>query len=255
MSDMNAASLTYLTNPLYQQILKQQKEKTSKNSKSDIKFYRKRIMSLTKDMLKGDIPNNTYVKSVYDSYMSGLISYFKMIDTRDIIQNQYASSDDNNLKVAEDSLCADTLYADTLCADTLCADTLFADTLFADSVYSCTKTVTVQDMNDRLMRKCAGIATLDNFVIKQHNETTETRIIPVIIAVDLKEPSLKKKGVKNKGKKVPLKTIVEEPVYAEPVDEHEHEPVAEHDEHEPVAEHEHEPVAEHEHEPVAEPVL
>jgi hypothetical protein len=215
LSDSNVASLTYLANPLYKQVLKQQTQLKNKISKSDIKFYRKRISSITKEMLKGDIPDNSYIQSIYESYVNGLIKYFKMIDTRDIIQEQYDSGTgeveagevganevganagevganevgananevdiditNNNLKIAEDILCGD------------------YESLNLKEV----------NVNDDLMRRYAGVATLDKFVIKQHNETKETRIIPVILDVNLKEPSLKKKGVKEKQPKKELGT-------------------------------------------------
>jgi hypothetical protein len=177
--DTKIASLTYLTNPLYQQIIKQQKELKTASNKSDIKFYRKRISSLTKDMLKGDIPDNEYIKSIYDTYVNGLIKYFKMVDTTDIIQKQYS---DEIIQKTEENI-------------------LFnqAESIIED--LSTIKEVSIDNADDLLMRKISGPSTLDNFVIKTQHENTNTRIIPVIIDVDLKEPSLKKKGVKDKVKK------------------------------------------------------
>ena len=165
--DAKIASLTYLTNPHYQQVMKHQTQNTVHNNKSDIKFYRKRITALTKDMLKGDIPDNSYIKTIYESYVNGLIKYFKMVDTSDIIQQQYANE-------------------------------VGANEVGANEVGTSTKELTI---DNTMMRKHTGISTLDNFVIKQHNDSKETRIIPLIIDVDLKEPSLKKKGVKEKVKK------------------------------------------------------
>ena len=170
--DTKVASLTYLTNPLYQQVMKQQTKNTVANNKSDIKFYRKRITALTKDMLKGEIPDNSYIKTIYDTYVNGLIKYFKMLDTTDIIQKQYASA--NEVGANEVDIDNAIVSGDE------------------------TKEITIDNMNNNLFRKCPGVATLDNFVIKQHNETNQTRIIPIILEVDLKEPSLKKKGVKVK---------------------------------------------------------
>jgi hypothetical protein len=177
--DAKIASLTYLTNPHYQQALKQQTQNTVHNSKSDIKFYRKRITALTKDMLKGEIPDNSYIKTIYETYVNGLIKYFKMVDTSDIIQQQYVNADEL------------TCEANTTVGDTTAEDT-------NDVVAHNHKEITI---DNTLMRKYAGVSTLDNFVIKQPNETKETRIIPLIIDVDLKEPSLKKKGVREKVKK------------------------------------------------------
>lgn len=177
--DTKIASLTYLTNPLYQQIIKQHKELKTASNKSDIKFYRKRISSLTKDMLKGEIPDNDYIKSIYDTYVNGLIKYFKMVDTTDIIQKQYGNeviqkTEENLLFKQEESIIED---------------------------LSTIKEVSIDKADDLLMRKISGPSNLDNFVIKTQHENTNTRIIPVIIDVDLKEPSLKKKGVKDKVKK------------------------------------------------------
>ena len=177
--DTKQASLLYLTNPLYQQIIKQQKENKVSTSKSDIKFYRKRITSLTKEMLKGDIPDNTYVKHIYETYVNELIKYFKMIDTRDIIQKQYEEEQEQEDKTL---------------------DTILEEEL---EVIDNKKEITISSssMNNCMMRKIPNIPSLDNFVIKLNDESKETRIIPVILDVNLREPSLKKKGVKDKIKR------------------------------------------------------
>ena len=175
--DTKQASLLYLTNPLYQQIIKQQKENKSTTSKSDIKFYRKRITSLTKEMLKGDIPDNTYIKHIYETYVNELIKYFKMIDTRDIIQKQYEEEQDAETKL----------------------ETILEDEL--EVINNKEITMNSSSMNNCMMRKIPNIPSLDNFVIKLNDESKETRIIPVILDVNLKEPSLKKKGVKDKIKR------------------------------------------------------
>ena len=183
--DTKLASLTYLTNPLYQQIIKQQKEIKKTSNKSDIKFYRKRITSLTKDMLKGEIPDNAYIKHIYETYVNGLIKYFKTVDTTDIIQKQYVSE-------------ANVSGANVSEANVSEAINDNDDTDLAH--------IKAVNINDSLMRKYPSVATLDNFVIKTQSESKDVRIIPVILEVDLKEPSLKKKGVKDKDKnKVKMK--------------------------------------------------
>ena len=183
--DTKIASLTYLTNPLYQQIIKQQKEIKSASNKSDIKFYRKRITSLTKDMLKGDIPDNSYIKSIYETYVNGLIKYFKMVDTSDIIQKQY--NDEVSQNTENISNTANISNS--------------ANVFNSEDDINTIKEVSIDKADDLLMRRISGPSTLDNFVIKIDNTNPDTRIIPVILDVDLKEPSLKKKGVKDKVKK------------------------------------------------------
>ena len=93
----NKATLEYLTNPYYQNVLNaRNKKKTLMNKedevdKKDISFYRKRIVALTKDMLKGIEPPfpNEDIKKIYEDYVKNLINYFKMIDRKDILQDQY----------------------------------------------------------------------------------------------------------------------------------------------------------------------
>lgn len=182
----NIASLTYLTNPLYQKILKKKSQtdtdKESDTSKSDIKFYRKRISSLTKEMLKGDIPDNTLIKSIYETYVNGLIKYFKIMDTTDIIQKQYDNNDDNiddNNDNENDNVASE---------------------------------LNLKEINMSSLLKPYNVNTLDNFVVKQQNETNDTKVIPIILEVDLKEPSLKRKGIKDKEKKEKVKNVKDKDV-------------------------------------------
>jgi hypothetical protein len=181
----NIASLTYLTNPLYQKILKKKSQKDtdkeSDTSKSDIKFYRKRISSLTKEMLKGDIPDNTLLKSIYETYVNGLIKYFKIMDTTDIIQKQYDNDNNNDNDNDNDNIDNDN-----------------------DNVES---ELNLKEINMSSLLKPYNVNTLDNFVVKQQNETNDTKIIPIILEVDLKEPSLKRKGIKDKDKKEKVKDV------------------------------------------------
>ena len=165
--DTKQASLLYLTNPLYQQIIKQQKENKATTSKSDIKFYRKRITSLTKDMLKGDIPDNIYIKHIYETYVNELIKYFKMIDTRDIIQKQYddEAKIENNSDNSDNSHLLATILEEGPELDNNNNNNTKEITMHSSTMHSST-------MNDFMMRKIPNIPSLDNFVIKVNNENT-----------------------------------------------------------------------------------
>jgi len=86
---------------------KQQYERylASKVSKSvkdeDKKFYRKRIYCLTKDLLlKTEEPDNLLpdVKYAFDQYVKSCIHYFKVLDSNDIVQEQYKELDDHDNK-------------------------------------------------------------------------------------------------------------------------------------------------------------
>ena len=86
---------------------KQQYERyiASKVSKSvkdeDKKFYRKRIYCLTKDLLlKTEEPDNLLpdVKYAFDQYVKSCIHYFKVLDSNDIVQEQYKELDEHDNK-------------------------------------------------------------------------------------------------------------------------------------------------------------
>ena len=97
MIKMKDITLEFLTNPLYHNMINSKTSLTnnSKLNKQDIKFYRKRIYALSKDLLKGESPNES-LKKIHDDYVNAAIIYLKMIDTKDIIQEQYKNEMDHN---------------------------------------------------------------------------------------------------------------------------------------------------------------
>ena len=155
--------LEYLTNPSYYSILnKNNKTNMIKetNNKEDVRFYRKRIIALTKEMLKGDIPSNG-IKEAHDDYVNILIKYFKIVDKTDIIQDQY----DKDINTVEHMMQDMQDIQD------------------------------IQDIQGFSLRSKAP--SLDNYVVKT-NTIPETRIIPIKLEVDLTSSSLKTKGIKPK---------------------------------------------------------
>lgn len=55
---------------------------------ASLKFYRKRIIALTKEMSKGKAPDAT-LRSLYDQYAQALIAHFKSVDKCTILQEEY----------------------------------------------------------------------------------------------------------------------------------------------------------------------
>jgi hypothetical protein len=65
----------------------------------------------------------------------------------------------------------------------------------------------LNEANDKMMRKTIALASLDNYVIKDTTNTNEVRIIPMKMEINLKDIVLKDKGVppkKSKNKKEDL---------------------------------------------------
>jgi len=87
-------TLEYLLNPVYQSNIKRTKnggEDDENSSKKDVKFYRKRINALSRDIMRGNIVNE-YVANAHREYVNAAIHYFQMNDRSEILQNEYGES-------------------------------------------------------------------------------------------------------------------------------------------------------------------
>ena len=194
----NKATLEYLTNPYYQNVLNaRNKKKTLMNKedevdKKDISFYRKRIVALTKDMLKGIEPPfpNEDIKKIYEDYVKNLINYFKMIDRKDILQDQY-----DKVILDED---------DTSMNANANANANAIDANSIEDINDALKqiqTINYEKADELMMKKTIRVSNLDDFVVILKNEDEKNdRIIPIKKEIDLKTPNLKTKGIKVKIK-------------------------------------------------------
>lgn len=180
----NNVTLKYLTNPYYQNVMTSRNNQTIKDNemlnnessvtKEDISFYRKRIVALTKEMLKGTVPNKD-IKKEHDEYVRHMINYFKMGDRNDILQKQYAAEDDNSKTEKDNAIDNDMIDISG---------------------------IELEKVNELMMKKMIKIANLDDFVIIANNKKeNDDRIIPIKKEIDLKTPNLRIKGIKKKMKK------------------------------------------------------
>ena len=86
ISQNNRIDLLYLTNPNLK--IKYNKQLIERVNNEDIKFYRKRILQDTKDLLRGNKLGED-VNNVFNKYCEKLIEYYKFIDKKKIIQEEY----------------------------------------------------------------------------------------------------------------------------------------------------------------------
>jgi hypothetical protein len=174
MIKMKDITLEFLTNPLYHSMINSKLGESNSNkiNKQDLKFYRKRIHALSKDLLKGDSPNDS-LKKIHDDYVRAAILYLKMIDTKDIIQDQYKSEK----KIDE----MDTNEMGT-------------------NEMGQNEPTNVDDANQQMMRKIVNISNLDNYVISKNTQENEL-ILPTKKEINLHAPDLKTKGIIIKDKK------------------------------------------------------
>lgn len=160
-------TLKYLTNPIYKPDVRQDNKnlKTDNVDKEDKRFYRKRILAMTRELFKKD-SNNEEINKSFENYIFCLISNFKMTDKKDIIQSEYNDLDldinDENLNVDLDEM--------------------------------------LDNANQNMMIHKKEDSTLDGFVISNRDKLIkqEAEILPSIKQINLNDTTLKTKGVKNK---------------------------------------------------------
>jgi hypothetical protein len=152
-------------------------DKNKKLNKKDKKFYRKRILSLTKEFLLNSNHETTpEIKYHFDNYINCCIHYFKNLDSNDLLQKDY----DNNLLNEKDEKNID------------------LENVNAD----------FNKANSDLIKSFSNESTLDDFVVKTKKPTSI--ILPTERVINLKDSNLRVKGVKKFKKKKNINNIYEE---------------------------------------------
>jgi hypothetical protein len=171
---MNQCNLELLINPLYQKqtgIVKTEKGEGNKHSKTDLKFYRKRILALTNDYIKGNYEqhgtSNEALKQLHFEYVYNVIRYLKMTDKIDIIQNEHNTPPPPPTSTPSTSPMPSTEQQQTPAIDPL---------------YTSVKHVN----------------TLDSYVKRTKKAVKNLISLPVNRVINYHVPELKNKGVKEK---------------------------------------------------------
>ena len=175
-NNIDLITLECLTNPGFYDKYNLKKNNPNKISKADRKFYKKRIINETKKMLRNDF-DTPALKEIFNEYVISLVDYFKIVDKRDIIQEDYKNNPPQDKE-----------YYDNVLDEILDISDNNLNNLISP---------------DQLLFKTANETkkiTLDNFVVK-HNPPKENIIYPEQKEINLKEPSLKTKGLKMKALK------------------------------------------------------
>ena len=153
----------------YNKYLGNKINKMIENNKHDKRFYRKRILQLSKDMLMNTPPDTlpSDVLFAFENFIKMCIPYFKNVDKTDIIQNEY----DNDLLNIISNTDQGTMDTDTYDVE----------------------------LSNKLMMRSIKMErnTLDKFV-KFKTLVKEPMIIPVQKEINLKDPSLRNKGIVKK---------------------------------------------------------
>jgi hypothetical protein len=142
-------------------------------NKKDKKFYRKRILNLTRELLlkKDDDYSeiNPDIKFSFDNYIKTCIQYFKIIDNNDIIQEEYK---DFNTEFD-------------------CLQDIDMNQHITNNTYD-------KEKDKLFMRSIKMPNYLEKFVKITTTKKPEEIILPKIKEIDLQEPNLRNKGIQKK---------------------------------------------------------
>lgn len=172
-------------------------EKNLKINKKDKKFYRRRILNLTRELLltkkDNNINNINNIDDVlettvtpdllltFNAYVKACIHNFKTIDKNDIIQEDY-----KNMILLEENI--------------------------SNNISTLENNVQNTTNNDNMlfMRSIKTKPSLDNFVKYTSKRQEEQIILPKIREINLEEPTLRNKGIKKKEKENNINIIYDE---------------------------------------------
>ena len=92
MNNINNDILKYLTNPHYQYSNDKINSNNNNINDYDKKIYKKRILSMGKQIYTGNHIDET-INKAYDNYIYLAINYCKMLDKKEITQSEYSDLD------------------------------------------------------------------------------------------------------------------------------------------------------------------
>ena len=175
-STVDLITLEYLSNTKqYDRYVKSRLSDTQKQIERDRKFYKKRVIQLTKQLIQGkkdeikDIPDT--LQRVFNGYLEECIFYFKTSDTVDLLQDEY--KDLSTIETISDS-----------------------QPNGSGSTQS-----NIDEINNALLNTQPKNQKIEDCLnIRKIKGVRETVILPKKRDVDLKNPELKKKGIKKKIK-------------------------------------------------------
>jgi hypothetical protein len=165
---LNQVSLDYLINTKQYKI-QLTNTLNKKINKKDKRFYRRRILNLTKELLSkedSEIVVSPDIKYAFDNLVKTCVHYFKILDRNDIIQEDYNEFDD---EIKEEKEISETEKF-------------------------------LKEENEKLLMRSVKMSnnSLDNFIKIKMTKSVEEIIIPQQKEINLKDPILKIKGINKK---------------------------------------------------------
>jgi hypothetical protein len=196
LSTIDDVTLEFMVNTAqYEKYLRKNNIEFDSGFKRDLRFYRKRIISLTKDLFKsknenGDQNGNIDVTMVgaFNMYMRACISYLKFSDQSETIQKCYVClgipNENDDIKKC-------------ICKNNSDKNNDNNDNELNQANALCFKPKDVKKV------------TLDSYVIRKNVKKAEPIVYPQQFTFNPKDPSFKYKGLKSKPSSIQAPQIIQ----------------------------------------------
>lgn len=186
-------TLAFMVNTVqYEKYLKKNHIDYDSRFNKDIRFYRKRIISLTKDLFKNQVENDkgenidTTMMGAFNMYMRACISYLKFSDQSETIQKCYVCLGLPNHNNNNDPNETNENIKNQKC---ICKNK-DENELFESEL---------QKANELCFKpKEVKKITLDNYVIRKNVKKSEPIVYPKQFTFNPRDPEFKYKGLKQK---------------------------------------------------------
>ena len=184
LNSVDDATIEYMVNiTQYEKYLRKNNIDYNTGFKRDLKFYRKRIILITKDLFKNELKDVT-LNGAFNMYMKACISHLKFEDLSETIQKCYVCM---GIVAGEQTTTTQQQQQQCICNARL--DALNAFELNKTNEI-CFKPKEVKKL------------TLDTYVIKKSSsQKKEPVVFPQQFKFNPKDPSFKHKGLKKQNKK------------------------------------------------------
>lgn len=156
------------------------KQREKQIHKEEFQFYKKRIANLFKDLINNECSEDLSpdVKYAYDTFIKTTIDNFKLVDSNDLLQDEYN----------------DVEFPSEICDDNI----LDISVNFIEA-------------NKLMMRSVKmDLPTLDKYVKKITSKKHDSVILPKSREVNIMKPELKIKGIKDGEEKKNITIIYED---------------------------------------------
>jgi len=197
-------TLELLANSVYRSNYSENKDREQEMRElKELNFYRKRVFNIMKEMLRGNVVNET-LKEHHDNYVREIINYLKIEDRNEIIQREYNNISETNKEKNKN---------DIMNKKKICKLETIVETIEDENLIDLSLQRLRNDMIFLTIDNCNNenkVITMDNYVERKERKTnTQSKIIfPEKKKINIMTDEFKTKGISKSKTKQKTNTIM-----------------------------------------------